>query len=110
LSGLEAITQVVAAKPDALERGWPLPGNQFEDGEALGAEKPGIAHFGDYRGHLSGAQLTNAAGIQPVFIAERQVIEQVFHRVYVLLLQPLGDPRAYALHVFNFCIEVQHLL
>src|SRR6185437_2767619 len=75
LSGFEAITQVVAAKPDALERGWPLPGNQFENGEALGAEKSGIANFGDDRGHLSGAQLTNAAGIQPVFIAERRVIE-----------------------------------
>ena len=110
MSGLEAITQVVAAKPDALERGWPLPGNQFEDGEALGAEKPGIGTSAIIVAISPARSSPMLRGIQPVFIAERQVIEQVFHRVYVLLLQPLGNPRAYALHVFNFCIEVQHLL
>ena len=38
-----------------------------------------------------GAQLADAARIQPVFIAKRQVVEQVLDRADALLQQDLGN-------------------
>src|SRR5262249_44453218 len=103
LAGLEAIAQVFAVKPDALERGASLAGHQLKDRHALArAENSGVAHLGDHGSHLARAQLADAARIQPVFIAERQVVEQVFDGGDALLLQPFGDAWADSFHEFDW--------
>ena len=40
----------------------------------------------------------------------RLVIEQVFNGEDVLLRQPFGHTRAYALHEFDFGVEIEHFL
>ena len=91
----------------SVERPW--PGNQLKDGHAIArAEYRGVTDFRDDGGHLAGAKFTNPARVQPVFIAERQVIEQVLDGGDVLLRQPLGNARAYALNEFDFCMKIQH--
>src|SRR5207302_6655439 len=109
LAGLETVTQVFAVKPNAFQGGASLAGNKLKDGHAVaGAKDGGVAHFGNDGGHFSGTQFADAARVQAVFIAERQVVEQVLDGGNVLLLQPFGNARANALHKFYFCIEVQH--
>ena len=109
LAGLEAVTQVFTVKPDAFQGGASLAGDQLKDGHAVARAKDGgVADFGNDGGHLSGAQLANAARIQAVFIAERQVIEQVFNSGDVLLRQPFGNARANALNEFDFCLKIKH--
>ena len=106
LAGLEAVTQVFTVKPDAFERGASLAGDQLKDGHAVArAKHGGVADFGNDGGHLSGAQLANATRIQAVFIAERQIIEQVLNGGDVLLRQPFGNARANAFNEFDFCVE-----
>ena len=70
--------------------------------------KPGIAHFADYRGHLAGAQLGNPARVQPVFIAKRQIMEQVADRVDSLGGENFPDARTNALHILHRSGEFEH--
>ena len=109
LAGLETITQVFAVEPDAFQGGASLAGNQLKNGHAVaGAKHGGVANLRNDGGHLSGAQLANAARIQPVFIAEGQIIEQVFNSGNVLLRQPFGNARANAFYEFDFCLKIKH--
>src|SRR5262249_40428226 len=110
LPGLESVAQVFAMKPDALDLVAALPHNQTKDGHAPGAKQSKVAHLGDDRGHLARPQLRDPARVQPVFVAEWQIIEQVIHGVDVLVLQPLGHARANALDELYFSVEFQHRL
>ena len=75
---------------------------------AAGAEEAEGAHLGDDAGHLADAQLADAARIQPVFVAEGQVVEQVLDRADALLQQDLGEARADALDVLHVGGEIEH--
>ena len=109
LAGFETITQVFTVEPDAFQGGSSLSGNQLKDWHAVaGAKDGGVANLRNDGGHLSGAQLANSTRVQAVFIAEGQIIEQVFNRENVLLRQPFGNARADALNEFDFCVKVQH--
>jgi hypothetical protein len=109
LAGFEAITQIFTVEPYAFQGGASLASNQLKNRHAVArAKHGGVADFSDHGGHLAGAQLTNAARVQPIFVPEGQVIEQVFNGGNILLRQPFGNARANALNEFYFCVEVQH--
>src|SRR4029077_15644659 len=64
LAGLEAVAQVFAVEPDALEGGAPLPGHQFKDGHSVARAKyGGVADLSNHGGHFTGAQLGDAARV-----------------------------------------------
>ena len=73
----------------------------LEDGHAPGAEQPRAADLSDHAGHLTLAQLGNAARVQTVFIAKRQIVEQVFDRVQALGRQQVGQARTDSLQVLH---------
>ena len=90
-AGAKLVLQVGGVEPHALQRVTPLSDGHLEDGHAARAEQSEGAHLGDNAGHLAGAQLANAARIEPVFVAEGQIVEQVLDRADALLQQNLGD-------------------
>ena len=91
-----------------LQRVASLAYRHLEQRHASRAKQPRRAHFGDHAGHLSGAQLADAPRIQPVFIAKRQVVQQVLDRRDALLQQHLGNARPNALHILHVGREIQH--
>ena len=64
----------------------------------LGPQQRRAAHVADQRGHLTGLHLCDRAWVQAVFVAKRQVVQQVFDRLDAALGQTLGDALADALH------------
>ena len=98
----------VRVEPDALERVAPLADGHFENGHAAGAEEAEGADFGDDAGHLAGAELANAARVEAIFVAEGQVVEQVFDRADAFFQQDLGKSRADAFDVLNVGGELEH--
>ena len=74
-----------------------LAHGHFKDGHAPGAQQSHAAHFADNAGHFAGNQFVQAARTQAVFVAEGQVVEQVFDGGMRLSLSSLGDARADAL-------------
>src|ERR1700724_2192767 len=74
-----------------------LSDGQWKNRHFPRAEQPGVAHFADDGGHLAGPQFGNSPGIQPVFIAKRQIMEQVADGVNSLRSQHFPDARTNAL-------------
>ncbi len=90
----------------SVSRPWPTVISKMR--HAAGAEEAEGADFGDDAGHLAGAQFADAARIQPVFVAKRQVVEQVFDGADALFQQDLGKARADAFDVLNVGGEIEH--
>ena len=88
-AGAKLVLQVGGVEPDALQRVAPLADGHLEDRHAARAEQAEGADFGDDAGHLAHAQLADAARVQAVFVAEGQVVEQVFDGGDALLQQDL---------------------
>src|ERR1019366_5011392 len=86
-AGAKLVLQVGGVEPHALQRVTPLSDGHLEDGHAARAEQAEGAYLGDNAGHLAGAQLANAPRIEPVFVAEGQIVKQVLDRAYALLQQ-----------------------
>src|SRR5215831_12123162 len=110
LAGLETITEIGAVEPDALESCSALPRHHFKDWKPLGTEHACVANLGDDGGHFSGLQFGYPAGVDTVFVTERQVVEQILYRRKVFLRQPFGYARTHAFHELDFRIEVEHFL
>src|SRR6266481_5271292 len=108
LARLEAVTQILAVEPYTAQRSASLSCNHLENRNLFCSENGRVADLGDYGCHLAWFQLANTARVQPVFIAKRQIVEQVFHRADVLLRQPFGHARPYAFHELDFRMELQH--
>jgi hypothetical protein len=109
LAGLEAIPQIGTVKPQALNAGPALGSGHLENRHAAGTEKAGISDFGDDGSHLPGAEFGDAARVQTVFIAERQVTQQVVDSLDPLSCQNLRQSWPNSLHVLDRCIQVEHL-
>src|SRR5664279_2186650 len=90
-AGAKLVLQVGGVEPHALQRVTPLADGHLEDGHAARAEQSEGAHLGDDAGHLAGAQLANATGIEPVFVAEGQIVKQVLDGADALFQQNLGN-------------------
>jgi hypothetical protein len=50
----------------------------LEDGAGAGAEEDGAADLADEGGHVAGAVGGEWAGVEAVFVTEREVVEEVF--------------------------------
>ncbi len=109
LPGWKLSFEVAAAEPQAFQGVAALARGHLQDGHAPGAKQAGGAHLGDDAGHLARAELGDAARIDPVFIAKRQVVEQVFNGGDALVQQHLGQVRPYALDELNVGGEFEHI-
>ena len=77
------VGQVAAVEPFAHQdgaRGVGEAGLEQPQVAALEAGELGRAHLGDHRGHLAGRQLRDGLHVAAVFVAERDVGEQVLDR------------------------------
>ena len=72
----------------------------FEDGTGAGAEEDGAADLADERGHVSGLVEREWPGVEAIFVAEGQVVEQVFDGGDAAFGQARSDAIAYALDEF----------
>ncbi len=90
----------------SVSRPWPTVISN--SGMRARAEKAEGADFGDDAGHLARAQLADATRIQPVFIAKRQVVEQVLDRANAFVQQDLGKAWANAFHILHAGRKVEH--
>ena len=108
-AGAKFVAQVAAVEPQALQGVAALAHGHLKDGHAAGAKQAEGAHLGDDAGHLARAQLADAARVQPVFIAKRQVVEQVFNGGDALVQQHLGKVRPNAFDVLDVGGELEHI-
>jgi hypothetical protein len=69
----------------------------FEDGAGAGAEEDGAADFADEGGHVSGVVEGEGLGVEAVFVAEGEVVEEVFDGVDTAFGEIGGDAFADAL-------------
>ena len=77
LAWFEAVAQIGAVEPGTLQTASALTGRHLKNWHAPGSEQARSPYFGDDRGHLSRPQLGNPTRIDAVFVAERQVVQQV---------------------------------
>ncbi len=85
-----------------------MANRHLKDRHSAGAEQTRIADFGDDGRHLAGAEFGNATGIQAVFIAERQVMQEIVNGFDALGGQNFGEARANAFHELNWGAEFKH--
>ena len=107
-AGSKFVFQICCVEPDALQGVAALADSHLEDGHAARAKEAEGAYFGDNAGHLPRAQLADAARIQAIFIAKRQVVEQVFDCAEAFFQQDLGKSRADAFDVLDIGGEFEH--
>ena len=108
-AGAEFVLQIGGIEPDAFERIAALADGHFEQRHAAGAEESEGTDLGDDAGHLARTQLTDAARIEAIFVAEREMVEpQVFDRADSFLQQDLGEFGTDALDVLHVGREIKH--
>ena len=107
-AGAKLVLQVGGVKPNALQRVAPLADGHLEDRHAARAEQSEGAHVGDDAGHLAHAKLADAARVQAIFVAEGQVVEQVFDGCNALLQQDLRELRPDAFYELHIGSKVEH--
>ena len=78
LAELELVFEVGAVEPDALDGAETLAESHFEHGARAGAEEDGAADLADDGGHSTGSERGDGLGVEAVFVAEGQVVEEVF--------------------------------
>src|SRR6266581_4207748 len=106
LAELEFVFQVAAVEPETFQRSPALSSDHLENGHTAGTEQARGSDFGDHAGHFARVQLGNGARIEAVFVAERQVIEQIFDGDDALGGESFGEARANSLDVLNGSSEV----
>ncbi len=139
LSRAEAVFQVSTVEPQTLQRGtaahgasakhgrivWncggdsrfrEVSGSRFglacghlKDRHAAGPKKPGGAYFGDDGGHFAGGQFGDGARVEAIFVAEGQIVEQVFDGADAFGGKHFGHTRPDARNVLDLGLQFQHL-
>ena len=109
LAGLEFVLQISGIEPEAAQPGSSLPHGQLKDRHAAGAKQARVADFADDGSHFAGAQLRDPARIQPVFIAKRQIIEQIADCCNSLGGENLRQLRTNSFDVLDWRGEFEHL-
>ncbi len=104
----EAVFEVGAVEPHALDGGGALADGHLEEGHAGGAEEGGAADLADDGGHGAGFEIGDGLGVEAVFVAEGQVVEEVFDGVKVATGELDGDALADALDEAEGCGELEH--
>ena len=95
-------------EPEALHRKPALAESDLVDRSAPRPQQRRAAHFADDAGHFAGNQLVEAARVLPVFVAEREVVEQVFRRLDAFEGEHLRHARTHAAHKFHRSIQGRH--
>ena len=91
LAGAEFVFEVGSVEPHALDRLEALTDGHLEDGRAPGLEENGSADFTDDAGHFTGLEFADGTGVKAVFVAERQVVKEVFDRLNAAFREVGGD-------------------
>ena len=86
------------------------PNRHLEEGHLLCPQQGRAAYLADQSRHLARHQVGNFAWIGPVFVAEGQVIEQVFQRLQPFSGKGFGALGADSLHVLHRAVELEHEL
>ena len=107
-AGAEFVLEIRRVKPNTFQRVAALADGHLEQRHAAGAKESEGADLGDNAGHLAGTQFADAARVEPVFVAKRQVVEQVLDVADALLQQDFGEARANALDVLHVGGEIEH--
>jgi hypothetical protein len=110
LTGLEAIFQIRATKPDAFERAGALTKRHLEDRHRSRAQQHRSAHFADDARHLAADEFMQSPGIGAIFIAEGEVIEQIFCGADLFFGERLSDARADSFDELDGRIGHEHAL
>ena len=110
LAGLESVLQIGATKPDALQRAGALAQRHLEDRHCSSAQQDGAAYFADDARHLAGDQLMQSPRIGAIFVAEGEVIEQVFRGADVFFGKRLRDARPDSFDELDGSIDREHAL
>src|SRR4029077_13079345 len=110
LTGPELVFQVSTMEPSAFQGVTFLACGHVKDIQTgAGAKQTRSTDFRNHARHLTRAKLRYATGIHPVFIAERQVIQEVFDRSNPFGSQNIPEMRADALDELNRGVEFQHV-
>ena len=110
LARLKFALKICGVEPEATQARSSLPDRELKNGHAACPEQPGVPYFSNHGGHLARAQFGNAPRVQPVFIAKRQIIEQVADGADSLAFENFRDARPHALHVLHRSGKFQHAL
>ena len=102
----EAIFEVSAIEPHGLDGGGALADSHLEEGHAGGAEEGGATDLADDGGHGAGFELGDGLGMEAVFVAEGEMVKEVFDGVEVAAGEFGGDAIADALDEAEGCGEL----
>ncbi len=104
----EAVLEIGAVEPHALDGGGALADGHLEEGHAGGAKEGGAADLADDGGHGAGFELGDGLGMEAVFVAEGEMVKEVFDGVEVAAGEFGGDAIADALDEAEGCGELKH--
>ena len=108
LAELELVLEIRAVEPHALDGAEALAEGHLEDGAGAGAEEDGAADLADDGGHGAGGERGDGLRVEAVFVAEGQVVEQVFDGFDAAGGEGGGDALADAFYVFDRGGEFEH--
>ena len=94
LAGEELALQVGSAEPHGFDGVGALAYGDFKEGAGGGVEESGAADFADDGGHGVGLQVGDGLDVEAVFVAEGEVIQEVFNSVDLSFGEVGGDVRA----------------
>ena len=106
----EAVLEIPAVEPHGFDGGGALADGHFEEGHAGGAKEGGATDLAENGGHRSGFELGDGLGVETIFVAEGEVVEEVFDGVEVFAGEFGGDALADALDEAEGCGELEHWL
>ena len=104
----EAIFEVGSVEPHALDGGGSLADGHLEEWHAGGAEERGAADLTDNGGHGAGLELGDGLGVEAIFVAEGEMVEEIFDGVEVAAGELGGDALADAFDEAKGCGELEH--
>jgi hypothetical protein len=108
LAELELVFEIGSVEPHALDCSEPLTESHLEDGAGAGAEQSRAANLADDGGHGAGSERGNGLWVEAVFVAEGEVVEEVFDGFDAAGGEGGGDALADAFYVFDPGGEFEH--
>jgi hypothetical protein len=81
-------------KPDAFDRAQALADGHFEHRAGARAQHGGAADFSEQADGFAGLQRGDGPRIETIFVAKRQMVEQVFYGLDATLTQSCGHTLA----------------
>ena len=106
----EAVFEVGAVEPHGFEGGGALADGELKEGHAGGAKEGGAADFRDDGGGGAGLEGRDGLGVEAVFVAEGQVVEEVFDGEDALAGELGGDAVADAFDKAKGRGEIGHCI